>query len=187
MTKIQTQFLSIKNITITQIPEVMVFSAIDDNLEKAKNLLGSISDEIYVNNSVSPYYSSIGGHIRHILDVFNCALEGLPEQNINLIARKRDPRMENDRAFAIEKITQAQRELLSLNEADLDMIVPVTDDLGSGVVTLNYTLGAILAQAQSHTIHHFAIIGYILNVLNVEVTDKTFGYNPTTPKKEVEA
>lgn len=165
----------------------MIINAINDNLEKAKNLLGSISDDIYVNTSVSPYYSSIGGHIRHILDVFNCALEGFPEKDINLIARKRDPRMENDRAFAIAKITQAQRELSLLDEACFDAIVPVTDDLGSGAVTLNYTLGAILAQAQSHAIHHFAIIGYILNVLHVEVTDKTFGYNPTTPKKEVEA
>ncbi|PJB12071.1 MAG: hypothetical protein CO119_08405 [Flavobacteriales bacterium CG_4_9_14_3_um_filter_40_17] len=165
----------------------MVISAINNNIEKAKKLLGSISDDIYVNTSVSPYYSSIGGHIRHILDVFDCALDGFPEQNINLIARKRDPRVENDRAFAIDKIVQIQRKLHHLSGVDFDTIVPVTDDLGSGAVTLNYTLGAILAQAQSHAIHHFAIIGYILNVLNVEVTDKTFGYNPTTPKNEVEA
>lgn len=165
----------------------MVIKAINDNLEKAKSLLSSISDEVYVDTSVSPYYASIGGHIRHVLDIFDCALEGFPQKDISLIARKRDPRLENDRVFAIEKISQVQSDLLSLEDSLFDSIVSVTDDLGSGVVKLNYTLGAILAQAQSHAIHHFAIIGYILNALNVAVADKTFGYNPTTPKKEVEA
>ena len=48
---------------------------------------------------------------------------------------------------------------------------------------MNYTFSALLAQANSHTIHHYAIINYILNSLNIEMTDEDFGYNPTTPKK----
>ena len=63
------------------------------------------------------------------------------------------------------------------------MIVAVSDDLGSGVVTTNYTLGGALAQAHSHAIHHFASIGFIIHQLGIDLPDADFGYNPTTPKK----
>ena len=46
--------------------------AIVINLERGVNLLNSISDEQYSNTTVAPYYSSIGRHMRHILDVFDC-------------------------------------------------------------------------------------------------------------------
>ena len=47
---------------------------------------------------------------------------------------------------------------------------------------MKYTLGAVFAQANSHTIHHYAIINYILEGLNISLDDIDFGYNPTTPK-----
>ena len=54
-----------------------------------------------------------------------------------------------------------------------------------GKVEITYTLGAILAQANSHAIHHYAIINYILDSLGITIDDETFGYNPTTPKQEI--
>lgn len=59
----------------------------------------------------------------------------------------------------------------------------VIDDLGMGKIEISYTFGALLAQAKSHTIHHYAIINYILDRLGVTVSDSEFGYNPTTPKQ----
>ena len=67
---------------------------------------------------------------------------------------------------------------------DLNQIVSVTDDLGLGKVTANYTLNSILIQAHSHAIHHFASIGYIIAELGIELPDADFGYNPTTPQFE---
>ena len=51
--------------------------AIIQNLNRGVNLLNSINDEQYANNSTAPYYSSIGIHMRHILDVFDCIFDGL--------------------------------------------------------------------------------------------------------------
>jgi len=50
---------------------------------------------------------------------------------------------------------------------------------------LKYTFIALLAQANSHTIHHYAIINYILDRLHIEMKDDSFGYNPTTPKQVI--
>ena len=51
--------------------------AIIQNLNRGINLLSAITDEEYSNNSTAPYYSSIGIHMRHILDVYSCIFEGL--------------------------------------------------------------------------------------------------------------
>ena len=53
--------------------------AITQNLNRGINLLNSINDQEYANNSTAPYYSSIGIHMRHILDVFNCIFQGIEE------------------------------------------------------------------------------------------------------------
>ena len=70
----------------------------------------------------------------------------------------------------------------ALKNQDFNKIIKVTDDLGLGIITANYTLAAILIQAHSHAIHHFASIGFLVNQLGIELQDADFGYNPTTPK-----
>ena len=44
----------------------------------------------------------------------------------------------------------------------LKSMVIVTDDLGMGKIEMTYTLGSLFSQANSHTIHHYAIINYIM-------------------------
>ena len=69
-----------------------------------------------------------------------------------------------------------------LKNENFDKIVKVTDDIGLGVITANYTLGGVLIQAHSHAIHHFASVGYIISQLDIKLPDADFGFNPTTPK-----
>ena len=63
--------------------------------------------------------------------------------------------------------------------------IVVLDDLGHGTLRIKYTLGSLLAQANSHTIHHYAIINYILDRLSIKMEDEDFGLNPTSPKKQL--
>ena len=67
-----------------------MIEAIEKNLYRGIQLLQYISDEEYSNTTIAPYYSSIGSHMRHILDVFDCIFDGLESSNINLINRKRN-------------------------------------------------------------------------------------------------
>lgn len=159
-----------------------MINAIIKNLQRGVMLLNNISDEDYANTSVAPYYSSIGGHMRHILDVFDCIFEGLDGGNINLINRKRNTLSENFTNECIQYFEEIIVQLRSLNTTNFNKIVQVTDDLGLGVETTNYTVAAILIQAHSHAIHHFASIGYIISQLGIELPDEDFGFNPTTPK-----
>jgi uncharacterized damage-inducible protein DinB len=157
--------------------------AITQNLHRGIKLLQTIDDTQYSNSSIAPYFSSIGIHVRHILDVFDCIFAGLETNSIDLSARKRNELAENKVAFGLTYFNEIIAQLDALNNNDLELMVKVKDDLGLGVITANYTLASVLIQAHSHAIHHFASIGYIIFQLGIELPDADFGYNPTTPRK----
>ena len=159
-----------------------MITAIEKNLQRGIQLLQYISDEDYSNTSIAPYYSSIGSHMRHILDVFDCIFEGLPINEINLINRKRNLQTENFTEYGLLYFNEILLKLDTLKIQDFNKIIKVTDDLGLGIITANYTLAAILIQAHSHAIHHFASVGYVISQLGIELPDDDFGFNPTTPK-----
>ncbi len=157
-----------------------MLQAILENLNRATLLLTNLTNAQYADASVAPYYSSIGSHFRHILDFYDCILEGYENRTIDLTARRRDLMTEQLCEKAQERILQLNQKL-QFFENELDQQVKVVDDLGSGAVSMNTSLGALLLQANSHTIHHYAIINYILANLGIQFADHHFGYNPTTP------
>tara|TARA_R110001583_G_scaffold2879_1_gene19850 strand:+ start:329 stop:823 length:495 start_codon:yes stop_codon:yes gene_type:complete len=159
-----------------------MIEAIEKNLCRGIKLLQCISNEQYCNTSIAPYYSSIGTHMRHILDIFDCIFEGLETSDINLINRKRNELSENYIEYGIKYFNSTLEKLKLVEKEDYNKIVKVTDDLGLGKITANYTLGGILIQAHSHAIHHFASVGYVISQLGIELPDNDFGFNPTTPK-----
>ncbi len=161
-----------------------MIQAITINLQRGINLLNSINDYQYSDVSIAPYYSSIGSHMRHILDVFDCIFDGLESGKIDLTARKRNKLAESKTAFGIAYFEKTIDFLNKIKDIDFDQMVKVTDDLGLGEITANYTLSSALIQAHSHAIHHFASIGYIISQLGIELPDNDFGFNPTTPKNK---
>jgi len=161
-----------------------IVSAVNHNLNQAISLLNAIGNDSYTNTNVGPYHSSIGSHLRHTLDFFQCIIDGLDANEINLINRKRDESIATDKNIAIAKIQEIQETFIRFLDINTNYLIHVTDDLGQGEVTVTYTLESILAFAHSHAIHHFATIGYILHQLGIEHTIKGFGYNPTTPIKQ---
>lgn len=152
-----------------------------NTLQKAKSLLILLTNEQLRDESIPPYHSSVGSHLRHIFDFYDCILN-VNQNKVDLTARKRNNDVECDCNSAqcyLEEIMIKLNELEDFKNEELLVI----DDLGLGKIKVKYSLPALLAQANSHTIHHYAIINYILNGLNIELEDNSFGFNPTTPKK----
>ena len=154
-------------------------------LSKSKSLLSILSNQDLCNISVPPYYSCIGSHIRHILDIYDCVFDGIDIRLVDLTERTRDLKMHEDCAYALENVLRVIKEVENLEGTNLELKINVVDDLGLGKVEIEYTIAAILAQANSHAIHHYAIINYILNHLDIEIEDETFGFNPTTPRPKI--
>lgn len=151
------------------------------SLEQTKSILSELSDEQLRNNSIEPYNSSVGSHLRHILDFYDCIFK-CENDIIDLTDRKRDSELES----SVEKLTHYLDSVIERlqkynNEGHRKLVV--FDDLGLGKTKIEYTYASIFAHANSHTIHHYAIINYILNGLKIYCKNNSFGYNPTTPLK----
>ncbi len=153
-------------------------------LSKTKTLLSRLSNEQLCDSNIPPYHSSIGSHVRHILDFYKCIFTGIENNLVDLTNRDRDLNVENDCNCAADYLEQILNSIKNSNLEVTDEIV-VIDDLGQGKIRIKYTIGSLLAQANSHTIHHYAIINYILDRLNIKMEDEDFGLNPTSPKKQL--
>ncbi len=160
-----------------------MIAAIEKNLQRGIKLLENITDEQYSNASIPPYYSSIGANMRHVLDVFTCVFNGLEKKCIDFSDRERNQLVEQKTVFGIAYFKDVIEQLHCFKIEDFNTIISVSDNLGTGSITMNYTLGSALIQAHSHAVHHFASIGFIIHQLGIELPDADFGYNPTTPKK----
>lgn len=158
-----------------------IISAVNANLNNAVALIDAISEKTYTDASVGPYYSSIGSHIRHALDFFDCIINGIQHNDIDLTARKRDEVISTDKEAAKNHIYSIQQQLQAFVDVNTDYLLNVTDNLGTGKVTILYTLESVLAQANTHAVHHYAIISYMLQTLDVLIEIPGFGYNPSTP------
>jgi len=163
----------------------MIIKSTLKTLKKSRTLLSILNDDELSDTSVAPYYSSIGSHLRHILDFYDCALYPNSENKIDLTNRSRNNDVENKCEIALQYLTQIINKLDTIEQKTKENMI-VIDDLGLGKLEMTYTFEALMAQANSHTIHHYAIINYILDRLGISVKDETFGYNPTTPRPEPE-
>jgi hypothetical protein len=123
--------------------------------------------------------------MRHVLDISDSVFTGFPNGHVDLTARKRNEDVELKIENGINYFNTILNQVKSINPSDFDVLFLVSDDFGNGKIEQNYTLGGLLAQAHSHAIHHFASLGYIICQLGIEIPDEDFGFNPTTPKKEV--
>ena len=159
-----------------------MINAIERNLLVGMRLLGSLTADQYRDTSVEPYHSSIGGHVRHILDIFDCVFCGLENDHIDLTKRKRSEIVELDAQAGLAYFNNTLSQLQALRETDMTQMIDVSDDLGLGMVTAKYTIAAALIQAHSHAIHHFASLGYVLTKLDIDLPHIDFGFNPTTPR-----
>lgn len=156
-------------------------NALKTTLQKTLVLLNELPNEAYTNNSVGPFYSTIGGHIRHILSIYSAINKGVNLGVIDLTYRERGSVIETDIDLAIQETQKIISYLDIYNSLNLNDLVELIDDFGEGKLNVSVNLYAALSQANSHTIHHYAVISQLLFSLNITITDKTFGYNPTTP------
>ena len=135
-------------------------------LRQATGLLNGISKSAF---------GEISGHMRHIIEFYECFLDGLPAGRIDYDARKRDQSMERSAVAADARIQSLNDRLRTAPELRGDALVWVRFEESCATSSV----GRELQVLSSHTVHHFALIALTLRAHGVAV-DPRFGVARST-------
>lgn len=147
-----------------------------ENLMQLKELLRRINNENYQKKNEVLSGSSIGQHIRHILEFYLLLVSGSFSGIISYDKRQRDQRIEDSTEFAVESIIHLLRgiETLVLNQE-----VKFEGDFTTDGSQDNFTASSVgreLAYCIEHSIHHQAIIkAGLIDMGLSEIAGENFG------------
>ena len=150
-------------------------------LRQALRLLERLDDSVY--SGAAPGFAPhrVGAHLRHVLEFYQCFLDGLDSSHIDYDSRRRDESIERSRhaaSIAIRSIIYALD-----TSAEQERIVWVRmEDAESNDVSDSFMESSLSRELQvlsSHTVHHFALIAMTLGAHGVQM-DPDFGMAPST-------
>jgi hypothetical protein len=148
-------------------------------LRQALTLMDQMDDETFSTSPPGLAPHRVGSHLRHVLEFYQCFLDGFANSRIDYDARKRDEAVERQRQAAtagIDSIIPRLHEVGSLQE---DRELAVRMENGGEDVYLRSSIARELQALSSHTIHHFALIAITLRLHGFDV-DPDFGMSPST-------
>jgi uncharacterized damage-inducible protein DinB len=136
-----------------------------------------ISDEEYKMPSKHLFQSSIGQHVRHIIELFQCLVTGHETGVVNYDKRRRNYTIETERMVAITLMHQV---IESIDRADRKIVLEASFGSDEEVIAIESNFVRELAYNLEHTIHHMALIRVgIAELTDVKVSEK-FGVAPST-------
>lgn len=159
-----------------------------DLLHQGVDIITSLPEGVYANNTHELFRSGVGKHFRHILDFYDRFLARRSDV-IDYDARNRDTRIESDarhaagianaHAASLQEIAAGSAEHGAPGSATAVTISSEVQDQSMTGVPVQSSIGRELSVLASHTVHHYAIIALLLRIQGVEV-DHSFGVAPST-------
>ena len=150
-----------------------VFAQLNDSIRQ-------ISNDEYRTPSRILTNTTIGQHVRHIIELFLCLEQGYATGVVNYEKRERDYRIETDKEFALDLMMHVFN---SLEQPNKDLILEAEDyceDVQTVSVPSNYYRE--LAYNLEHTIHHMALIRVGINEVSSVQLPEDFGVAYSTIK-----
>lgn len=148
-------------------------------LRQGLELLDAVDAETYA--ATESGRASIGAHLRHCIDFYNCFLHGLETGRVDYDARCRDAAVETDRRAAARVLAEIVDRMAALGPADFGRVLEVKADTPEGApfAWSRSSLARELQFLTSHTVHHFALIALLMRQRGHDPGDE-FGVAPST-------
>ena len=147
-------------------------------VSQCQKLLDQVTEASFCESR--PGISSIGAHMRHVLDRYFSFFNGLSDLTVDYDARKRDPAIESNLESARFAVVSIERRLKDLDlKANTALTVKETVHHLSSQVLIESSLARELMGLITHTTHHLAIIAMIARAQGYELEDD-FGKAPST-------
>lgn len=151
---------------------VQKLNEINHLLEKLPSDLYSLPKELLSN-------STVGEHIRHILEFYTCLVSGTQKGNICYDDRKRDRLIETDISYAMNTIAYL---ILFLGNIKCDQSLSTEVNYSTAPEEKSAVQSSLyreLAYVLDHAVHHLAIIKIGLHGDDIQM-DSNFGLAPST-------
>ncbi len=150
---------------------------------QVSDALDQLSCEQYNLSTPGLLNATIGQHVRHIIELFVELENGYETGIVNYDKRKRDHRIETDRAFA-QKILWNVFDELNKEDKQLILELDYSEDSQSSLsVQSNYNRELIYNL--EHAVHHMAIIRIGINAIASINVPENFGIATSTIKHRV--
>lgn len=150
-------------------------------------LLNRLSDDMLSDPLRSLDGSTIGQHIRHIYDFYDCIIRGQQSGGcIDYCLRQRNQIIEKHSAYAVKALRQITDQLKAIDASEaIEVLTDFSTDQQAERVQVGSTIGRELMYAFDHAVHHLAIIqiGIRLHYPQISIP-KNIGKAPSTIKYE---
>ncbi|WP_373524549.1 hypothetical protein [Aquiflexum sp.] len=153
------------------------------NLLQIRELVNNMKEEDFVNKLEILSGSSIGQHLRHILELYQCLLDGTATNEVNYDNRKRNLRLDSDPAFALKTIEEISEKIFNLDSDRCLSLIGSFSASSEKKLTIQTSIFRELAYNLEHSIHHQALMKIGLSALQLShLVDEDFGVAPATIK-----
>ncbi len=156
-------------------------------LEQLREVLKTIGDNHYCFQPSEFTSSSIGEHIRHVLDLYSAIFQADDKQKsaeelIDYDCRARGTPVESERSIGLALITRLLEKISELPDAALDQEADVKTEITlreSHSIQIRSNVARELVFTAAHTVHHCAIIRLIARIQGCSIDDN-IGLAPAT-------
>ncbi len=142
-------------------------------IQQVIDLLSHINREQYTQNIAVLSNASIGGHIRHSIEMYQCLEVGYETNVVNYSNRKRDIQIETNPFIATECFKDI---LIQLSLPHNNKYIKVEHN----GLEAESSYQRELLYCMDHLIHHLALVKVALNILNYPSIPDDFGVAPST-------
>src|SRR5215213_7639181 len=154
--------------------------AVNNVFVQLSSTLDQLDQDQYVQPCKTLFNATIGQHVRHIIELFQCLENGYDIGLVNYEQRQRDLRIETDKAFASGLLIEVHQ---GLNKENKELQLQACyDEHAADLLTLQTNFYREVAYNLEHTIHHMALIRVgITEVSDIELPEE-FGVASSTIK-----
>jgi hypothetical protein len=154
--------------------------AVNNIFVQLADSLNQLTQEEYSQPCKTLFNNTIGQHVRHIIELFQCLEKGYENGVVNYEKRKRDTAIETDKELAGRLLLDIHAGLSKENKSLT--LEASYDDHSTDPILFDTNYNREIAYNLEHTIHHMALIRVGINEISSVQLPEDFGVASSTVK-----
>lgn len=159
-----------------------IITSTNEHFDQLQELLTNLEDWQYISPITSISEATIGQHVRHILECYQCFFDGISSSMVSYDNRTHDTSIEKNKQLALDQIALFRTNMIGLNHAaPLNLKASYSYSIYDESEIVDSTVGRELIHNLDHMIHHMALIkNGVASAFPLIKIHSNFGIAPST-------